>query len=34
LFPTYWFVLYFLAFLYFCRVSIWLTVGVLGAGFG
>jgi hypothetical protein len=30
LFPTYWFVLYFLAFLYFCRVSICLTIGSLG----
>jgi hypothetical protein len=30
LFPTHWFVLYFLAFLYFCRVSICLTIGSLG----
>jgi hypothetical protein len=29
-FPTYWFVLYFLAFLYFCRVSICLTSGSFG----
>jgi hypothetical protein len=30
LFPTYWFVLYILAFLYFCRVNICLTSGSFG----
>jgi hypothetical protein len=30
LFPTYWFVLYFLAFLYFCRASTCLTSGSFG----